>query len=246
MRRAAAQAWHALLTRVRVRGDADRERLFYSLLYRTLQSPYMVSGPDGRYRATDGSLQRARRPVYNGWAVWDNYHTQLPLLSLAYPTEFQDIATSLANLYRFGKKDFATQHEPSPTVRTEHAIVVLLDAYRKGYAVDLRGIRDSLVREVQRLDYSHPDKALESSYDTWALGQIMGILKEPQSAAFYQSKALEYKRYWQKDFQDMTQPDVDRLPARGLYQGTIWQYRWNVPFDIRGLQTLMGGEAAFR
>lgn len=246
VRAASRQAWNALLARVRVQGPPDRERLFYSLLYRTLQSPYEVSEPDGRYRAPDGSLQTARHPVYNGWAVWDNYHTQLPLLSLAYPVEFQNIATSLANLYRYGKKNFATQHEPSPTVRTEHAVVVLLDAYRKGYAVDLGGIRDSLVGEANRLDYSHPDKALESSYDAWALAEILGILKDKKQSAFYRHKALEYKTYWRKDFADLTRPDVDRLPARGLYQGTIWQYRWNVPFDVRGLQALAGGEEAFR
>ncbi|RYE50027.1 MAG: hypothetical protein EOP21_04730, partial [Hyphomicrobiales bacterium] len=75
---------------------------------------------------------------------------------------------------------------------------------------------------------------------------ILGNLKEPKEAATWHTKALEYRRYWQKDFQDMAKPDVDRLPARGLYQGTIWQYRWNVPFDVRGLQELMGGEATFR
>ncbi|MGI4863765.1 MAG: glycoside hydrolase domain-containing protein [Janthinobacterium lividum] len=246
VRQASAQAWNQLLGRVRVQGEPARERLFYSLLYRTLQSPYVVSEPDGSYRAIDNSLQRTTRPIYNGWAVWDNYHTQLPLLSLVYPTEFQDIATSLTNLYRFGKKNFATPHEPSPTVRTEHAGVVLLDAYRKGYAVDLAGIRDSLIAEAQRLDYTHPDKALESSYDAWALSEVLGILKDKPLSAQYQAKALDYKTYWRKDFQDMTQPDVDRLPARGLYQGTIWQYRWNAPFDIRGLQELMGGEESFR
>ncbi|WP_324670965.1 glycoside hydrolase domain-containing protein [Hymenobacter sp. GOD-10R] len=246
VRRAASLAWNAQLARVQVQGEADRQGLFYSLLYRTLQSPYLVSEPDGRYRAIDGSLQKSKRPVYNGWAIWDNYHTQLPLFSLAYPNEFQDIAPSLANLYRYGKKNFATQHEPSPTVRTEHAIVVLLDAVRKGYAVDLRGIRDSLISEVERLDYSHPDKALESSYDAWALSEILGILKDKSLSAKYRQKALQYQDYWRKDFQDMTRPDVDRLPTRGLYQGTIWQYRWNVPFDIKGLQQMMGGEEAFR
>ncbi|GAC1600579.1 MAG: glycoside hydrolase family 92 protein [Hymenobacter sp.] len=246
VREASRQAWNQLLGRVRVQGEPEREKLFYSLLYRTLQSPYVVSEADGRYQAIDGSVQTSARPVYNGWAIWDNYRTQLPLLALAYPTQFQDIAASIANLYRYGKRDFATAHEPSPTVRTEHAIVVLLDAYRKGYAVDLRSIRDSLVSEVNRLDYAHPDKALESSYDAWALAEILAELKDKPLSAHYRRKALEYQTYWRKDFQDLTRPDVDRLPARGLYQGTIWQYRWAVPFDVKGLQALMGGEPAFR
>ncbi|UOG73305.1 glycoside hydrolase family 92 protein [Hymenobacter tibetensis] len=246
LRQQSSQAWNALLNRVQVQGEPARTKLFYSMLYRTLQSPYVVSEPDGSYQAIDGSRQMSRMPIYNGWAVWDNYHTQLPLLSLVYPTEFQNIAASLANLYRFGKKDFATKHEPSPTVRTEHAIVVLLDAYRKGYKVDLRGIRDSLISEVNRLDYSHPDKALESSYDAWALAGILAELKDDKLSAQYRQKALGYRNYWRKDFADITQPDVDKLPARGMYQGTVWQYRWAVPFDVKGLITLMGGEAAYR
>ncbi|RZK67106.1 MAG: alpha-mannosidase, partial [Pedobacter sp.] len=31
----------------------------------------------------------------------------------------------------------------------------------------------------------------------------------------------------------------------GLYQGTIWQYRWFVPYDFKGLIALDGGEEAY-
>jgi putative alpha-1,2-mannosidase len=53
---------------------------------------------------------------------------------------------------------------------------------------------------------------------------------------------LEYKKYWKKDFADLTKDDIDKMPARGMYQGTVWQYRWFVPFDIKGLKDVMGGE----
>ena len=237
--------WGQLLGRIQVKGNPEREKLFYSLLYRTMQSPYVVSEKDGKYRAIDGSLQTAKNTIYNGWAIWDNYKTQLPLLSVAYPEKFKDIATSIANLYPHGKKDFSTAHEPSNTVRTEHAIVVLLDAYRKGYKIDFLPILDSLVKEVDRLDYSHPDKALESSYDAWALSQLLEELKRKQLSDQYQKKALDYKRYWEKDFKDLNRNDVNRMGARGMYQGTIWQYRWSVPFDVKGLMELTGGETAF-
>jgi putative alpha-1,2-mannosidase len=234
-----------LLGHIRVKGDRRKEKLFYSLLYRTMQSPYMVSEKDGSYRSTDGSLQHTSGSVYNGWAIWDNYRTQLPLLAMLFPDRYQDITTSIANLYRYGKKDYATQHEPSNTVRTEHAIVVLLDAYRKGFAVDFKGITDSLIAEVDRLDFSHPDKALESSYDTWALSQILAIQGKKELRNVYKQKALAYKTYWNKDFKDLTKPDVDRVSARGMYQGTVWQYRWLVPFDVKGLITLTGSEEAY-
>ncbi|EHQ30366.1 glycoside hydrolase domain-containing protein [Mucilaginibacter paludis] len=237
--------WNQVLNQVEVQGDEARRALFYSLLYRTAQSPYIVSESDGSYRATNGSLQHTSHDVYNGWAIWDNYRTQLPLLSILYPERYQSITSSIAGLYQYGKKDYATQHEPSNTVRTEHAIVVLLDAYRKGYPVNWASITDSLVAENNRLDYSHPDKALESSYDTWALSQIMGLTGKPELSAQYKQKALTYKEYWKADFKDLTKPDVDRMPARGLYQGTIWQYRWFVPFDVKGLIELTGGRDAY-
>jgi putative alpha-1,2-mannosidase len=239
------QGWNEALSHIKVKGNPEREKLFYSLMYRTIQSPYLISEPDGTYRGTDGSLQHTQDSVYNGWAIWDNYRTQLPLLSILYPDRYKSITTSLANLYQFGKKDYATQHEPSNTVRTEHAIVVLLDAYRKGYKVDFNKITDSLIAEVNRLDFSHPDKALESSYDAWALSQILAITGKTELSNQYKQKALGYKDYWNKDFKDITKPDVDRIPARGLYQGTVWQYRWFVPFDVKGLTQLIGGQQTY-
>jgi putative alpha-1,2-mannosidase len=237
--------WNTLLSTITVKGDTNREKLLYSLLYRTMQSPYLVSEKDGSYRATNGSLQHTSGQVYNGWAIWDNYRTQLPLLALLYPDKYQYMVNSIASMYKHGKKDYATQHEPSNTVRTEHAIVVLLDAYRKGFKVDFKSIADSLVAEAGRLDFAHPDKALESSYDVWALSEIMNMIGKTELSTKYRQQALRYKEYWNKDFKDLTKPDVDRVSARGMYQGTIWQYRWLVPFDNKGLIELAGGEKEY-
>lgn len=243
---AAQDAWETSLAHIEVTGPADRTALFYSYLYRAIQSPYVISETDGAYRAIDGSLQtKATGKIYHGWAIWDNYRTQLPLLSLAFSDRYGDIAASIANLYPYGKKDFATQHEPTLTVRTEHSMVVLLDAYKKGYPVDFASIKDSLIAEIERIDTSHPDKALEAAYDAWALSNIMDLLGDPELSAVYREKALSYKDVWQKDFADITRKDVDRMGARGMYQGTIWQYRWFVPFDNQGLMDQAGGEAAF-
>lgn len=240
------QAWAQVLNAVQVQGLPERTNLFYSLLYRTVQSPYVISEPDGSYRAVDGSLQHSDKPVYNGWSVWDNYRTQLPLLSVLYSGRYQQITNSLANLYPYGKKNYATQHEPSNTVRTEHTLVVLLDAWRKGYHFNFDQIADSLMAEADRLDYGSPDKALESSYDAWAMGQLLKLNGKNDLASKYLQKASEYKRYWNKDFKDINRPDVDRMQARGIYQGTIWQYRWFVPFDLQGLKELTGGEKTYQ
>lgn len=237
--------WAAQLQRIQVKGDNDRTKLFYSLLYRALQSPYIISSQDGHYRAIDGNLYQDSVTRYHGWAIWDNYKTQLPLLSLVYPERFGPIVKSIANLYPYGKQDFATQHEPSNSVRTEHAIVVLLDAYRKGYRVDFPLIIDSLKAEVDRLSVETPDKALETAYDAWALAEIFELLGDEEEAVHYRRKAGEYRSRWQQEFSDLSKPDIDRMSARRMYQGTIRQYRWSVPFDVSGLKEMIGGEDAF-
>ncbi|SFC53422.1 Putative alpha-1,2-mannosidase [Flagellimonas taeanensis] len=238
--------WDAYLGHVKVEGEPERESLFYSLLYRGLQSPYLVSEPDGSYRAIDGTIQKSDDSIYHGWAIWDNYREQMPLLSLLFPQKYGDVARSIANLYPYGKTDWSTQHEPSNSVRTEHAQVVLLDALEKGHLLPLEKIKDSLINEIARLDFGSPDKALEASYDLWASSKLMMSIGDTVLAKTYLKKAMEYQSYWQKDFADMGWPDVDHMGARGLYQGTLWQYRWFVPFDIEGLQKLAGGERTFR
>lgn len=240
-----ASDWENLLSRIQVKGDSTRENLFYSLLYRSIQTPYVISESDGSYRTIDGTLRKTTTKRYNGWAIWDNYKTQLPLLALIYPDLYQDMVHSIADLYPYGKKDFSTKKEPSNTVRTEHAVVVLLDAHKKGFNVDFSGIIDSLVAENKRLDFTRPDKALESAYDTWALAQVFAILGNEKEYTTYLNKALQYKQAWLKDFKDLSKKDVDQMSARKMYQGTIRQYRWSVPFDVKGLIELCGGVTAF-
>ena len=237
--------WKQLLSAIMVKGDLERKKLFYSLFYRVLQSPYVISEKDGQYRTHDGALSRTESPKYNGWAIWDNYKTQLPLFSFVMPGRYQDMVTSIADLYPYDKKDFATQTEPSNTVRTEHAVVVLWDAYQKGYTVNFDSIKPYLLKEAEKLDFKRPDKSLESAYDSWALSQIMAKIGDNEQSDKFLIQAKSYKAYWEKDFKDMTRGDVDQMGARNMYQGTIWQYRWAVPFDMKGLISLAGGEEAF-
>lgn len=240
VRNASFQQWDTYLSGIEVKGNPEREKLFYSLFYRTLQSPYQISEADGQYSGTDGKIHLAKGKRYHGWAIWDNYKTQLPLLELLYPQLYQDVVSSISDLYRYGKFDFAGPNEPANSVRTEHAAVVLLDARNKGYDIHFDAIKDSLVSDTARFDFSKPDKALEAAYDMWAMAQLFD-----KKGIHYAQRASSYKTVWQKEFKDLSRNDVDRMSARNMYQGTIRQYRWNVPFDIGGLVDLAGGKKAF-
>jgi len=232
--------WDSRLGAVKIKGDPAREKLFYSLLYRTLQSPYQTSESDGTYRATDGKVYQTNSKRYHGWAIWDNYKTQLPLLELLYPQSYQDIVSSISDLYRYGKYDFAGPNEPANSVRTEHAAVVLLDAKQKGYDIHFDAIKDSLIRDTSRFDFAKPDKYLEATYDMWVMGELF-----QSDRTHYMERARSYRQTWLREFKDLSRRDVDRMSARNMYQGTIRQYRWNVPYDVKGLVELAGGKESF-
>jgi putative alpha-1,2-mannosidase len=66
--------WNTNLSKIAVNGDLESAKLFYSLLYRTMQSPYLISEADGTYRNTKGEIQKDKEIRYNGWAIWEIEH----------------------------------------------------------------------------------------------------------------------------------------------------------------------------
>lgn len=234
IRQDARAAWSRELERVRVPGSDERARLFYTHLFRVLQTPARIDDADGRYRRSDGSLHRVSRGHhrYAGWAVWDNYRTQLPLIALLDPKRSADVAASLAELYIAGKAQWATKNEPFITVRTEHAGVALLDFRRKGIGgFDARTILPLMVKELDTLPQKAPDQQIETAYDIWAAAELASDLGEAELAARLHRRALQYRTMWRSVFENVS-PDFDVVKARGLYQGTLWQYRWAPVFDL--------------
>ncbi|EQB14810.1 glycoside hydrolase domain-containing protein [Novosphingobium lindaniclasticum] len=234
IRQDARAAWSRELERVRVPGSDERARLFYTHLFRVFQTPARIDDTDGQYRRSDGSQHRVTggHHRYSGWAIWDNYRTQLPLLGLLDPERSADVAASLAELYIAGKAQWATKTEPFITVRTEHAGVALLDFRRKGIGgFDAAAILPLMVKELDMLPQKAPDQQIETAYDIWAAAELAGDLGDAELAGRLHKRALQYRSMWHSVFENVA-PDFDVVKARGLYQGTLWQYRWAPVFDL--------------
>ncbi|GGD05901.1 GH92 family glycosyl hydrolase [Hyunsoonleella pacifica] len=246
VKNASKKQWNDLLDVVDVETKNDSlKTMFYTHLYHATQSPFMINDDNGEVRGSDNKLYNSKTPTYHGWSIWDTFRTKLPLFSLVYPERYQDMLLSLKRLYKQGKPDWATETEPFLTIRTEHSMVMLLDAYRKGILpFDLNEIYDELKEEAKHLPFKSPDNVLESSYDLWALSEISEILGKDVDAEFYRARAFEYKTTWENKFMNMDE-NSDVMHGDGLYEGTLWQYRWFVPFDMQGIQTMMGGKDEF-
>ena len=244
IRQNAALRWTRLLSGVTVKGGTSEDRtLFYTSLYRAFLSPGNITSCNWTYRATDGSIRPADGfTCYGSWSIWDSYRTKFPLISLLDPEVMRDICLSLSHLYREGKSAWATQHESMPTVRTEHASVVLLDAYNKGIRdIGLYEAWPAIRRELELLPTDRPDLCLETAIDWWAAARIAALLgyREEEALLDRRSRTL-FETAWQTEFM---KPDSSYLVMRkgDLYQGTRWQYRWAVPQYLGQMEHLSGG-----
>ncbi len=247
VKEAAYDKWNNLAGVVNVETDNDiLKTLFYTHLYHATQSPFIINEEDGLYRASDGEVYYSSNDAhYHGWSIWDTFRSKLPLISFLYPNRFSDIMCSMKELYKHGKPVWGTETEPFITVRTEHSILMMLDAYNKGMLnFSLEEIYPFMQQEAENLPFISPDNHLESCYDLWAMSEIAKILNKEEDAKKYLSKAMEYEKIWKKVFMNINEKS-DIMHGEGVYEGTIWQYRCFVPFDISGIQKLLGGKDIF-
>ena len=244
IREKATQEWEELLSRIRVEGGTpDQQTIFYTSLYRVFHSPFQVTDDDMvNYLGTDGKSHRAQGfTYYSSWSLWDTYRTKFPLITMLDPLRSSDIMRSLATLYVTGKKDWSTPYECVPTVRTEHAIATLLDAYRQGIGIpNLAEAYPGMVKEVERLGLKSPDQCLEAAGDFWALGQLAGELGFGEDAARWTARGEEiFDSIWPREFMEIDST-YTKMRGNGLYQGTRWQYRWGAPMYLCRMEGMTG------
>ena len=245
--REAAARWQDLLGRIEVEGGSDEQRtIFYTSLYRTFHSPFQVTDSlMRRYLGTDGKPHRAEMQAnyYSSWSLWDTYRTKFPLITLLDPARSADIMQSLAQLYVTGKQDWSTDSECVPTVRTEHAIATLLDAYRQGISIpNLDEAWAGMVREAERMPLKTPDQCLEASVDYWALGQLAQETGREDEALWWTQRGEQvFDSVWTKEFM-IIDSTYTRMRGNGLYQGTRWQYRWGAPMYLKRMEQLVGSK----
>jgi putative alpha-1,2-mannosidase len=239
--------WNRLLARIDFDAAPDRRGLFYTALFRVLQMPSRVDDSTGRFRGADGQVRQAPagHHRYSGWSLWDNYRTQVPLVALVAPDVAADIADSLVGLFGAGKAQWASATEPFLSVRTEHAGVALLDLYRKGLGtIDPALGLAAMAEETDHLPHATPDERLEQAYDQWAVAELAADRGRTDLARDFRARALRYRPMWLEVFRDLG-ADADVVKARGLYQGTLWQYRWAPVFDLPWLRQQALGPARF-
>ena len=171
VRKQALTAWNDYLSSIRVSGSEEYKRLFYTALYHSCQMPVHSVNADGTFQGTDSQTHQAQNfTYYDSWSLWDTYRTKYPLFSLIRPVELQDIVRSFIKIYQQGG-----DHWPFLTIRREHMVAVIADAYAKGlrdYDVDAayQGMRRDAYEF--RAEFGNAAAGIKSKMDTAALREI--------------------------------------------------------------------------
>src|SRR5690554_126415 len=134
--------WNETLGKIKVEGGSEDEKtIFYTSLYRTYERPVCISEGGRYFRAFDGEVHDDNgTPFYTDDWIWDTYRATHPLRVMIEPELELDILHSFLRMSEqmpeFWWPTFPEITGDSRRMNSNHGIVTVLDAYRKG----LKGI----------------------------------------------------------------------------------------------------------
>lgn len=103
-------------------------------------------------------------------------------------------------------------------------------------------IKDEVISQPTK----SPDQYLEVAYDYWALGKLACFLdKKEEAYEFLEKSDSLWTNIWKNKFMNIDKKRFDIMHGDGLYEGTLWQYRWAVPYNTDKLIELTGGKERF-
>ncbi len=152
--------------------------------------------------------------------------------------------------------------------RNEHMLMIMTDAYFKGLFdnIKIEKIYPYLRREAMvqmgkkydKIGYipARPDQTGEYSWDSWCVARVAKEIGNEKDYNYFMKRSNYWKNTWdstKKFFRaraaDGKWLDFPEDPTindeKYTYEGTLWQYRWNVLHDVRGLIDALGGDKNF-
>lgn len=158
-------------------------------------------------------------------------------------------------------------YQPFNSCRHEHMLMVVTDAYFKGLAdVKMDSLFPYLKKECflqmpQKYDSigfipCRPDQTGEYSWDNWCVAQIAHSLGYREEYAYFMKRSNYWRNSWDDSIQyfraraaDGSWLDIpeDKTINREkyTYEGSKWQYRWNILHDVPALIEKFGGKEPF-
>ena len=264
-------AWNKELSKIEIESrDTSVMRNFYTAMYHAMLAPNIYQDVDGKYRGRDLQIHEAKDfNYYTLFPLWDTYRALHPLLTLIDPKRTSDFINTFAKQYEQGGTlpmcEIASNETNS--LSGYHAVSVMTDALGKGVAgFDKSEIMESMLKmggegrtEMHAYinqgyvpHHSVPasvSKTLDYAYDDWCIAQYARVLDKNNEYSSFIKRANNYKNLYDPKT-NFVKPSINNAfinlspteASDDYTSGNSWQNTFDVPHDLSGLMSLMGGK----
>ncbi|MGV3616293.1 MAG: GH92 family glycosyl hydrolase [Fimbriimonas sp.] len=259
VRKATADGWERLLSRISVEGSEERKRTFYSCLFRALKYPRKIhernqAGEVVHYSPWSGKTERG--VAFTDTGLWDTFRTQFPLFAIAYPDVYGEIVDGWLNAYREGGW---LPHWPNPGgfrgMPGNYADTMVADAMVKGIpGFDPKTAYEALrkdafeipqgnpvggkagMEEYLRLGYVPARKTeywvsmtLDYAYNDWCVAQAAKLMGRTDDYRALMRRSQNYRNLWDPATGFMRSKNED-----GTWTGNFDPYAWGGAYTESG------------
>jgi predicted alpha-1,2-mannosidase len=264
-------AWNKELSKIEIESrDSSVLRNFYTAMYHAMLAPNIYQDVDGKYRGRDLQIHEAKDfTYYTLFPLWDTYRALHPLLTLIDPKRTADFIRTFESQYVQGGAMPLSEvsGNETNTLSGYHAVSVVADAYAKGVegfdksqmmeamlkiAGEGRADMRAYINQGYVSHHSVPASAsrtLDYAYDDWCIAQYARVLDKNSQYASFIKRANNYSNLFDvktnfilpsvnNSFVNITPSEV----SDDYTAGNCWQSTFDVPHDLNGLMSLMGGE----
>lgn len=237
----AREAWSQKLNLIEVKGGTEKERmLFYSTLYNSLLTPWLITHKGEHLRGRGEDAEVADYDRYSPIAFWDTGRNQQVLLTLLEP----ELKTNILRTHLEMARESGWMHT---SFYGDHAVLMYLGDWRRGLpfdyasvypyllknATDPAGPRGNLAEYLQKgwvhdivVDHPSPpyadgnagvDKTMEYSWDDYAMAQFAKKLGKEDDYKMFLARAHNYTNMYDASI--------------GFMRGRNEDGSWISPFD---------------
>jgi predicted alpha-1,2-mannosidase len=228
----AKQAWEEKLSIIKIEGATGEQRkIFYTMLYQSLQMPTVFNDVNGDYTGFDKKVHKAEGFRYfTDMSLWDTFRTTHPLFTLIFPGKQRDMMVSLVKMAEQGG---VLPRWPSGTGYTgsmlgASADIVISEAWQKGIrdfnvetaytamkkaamGIDIpeKGFkpRPGILQHI-RYGYCPADsmgeavsKTIEYAWADDAIAKLAAALGKKDDALLFAERAQYYRNVWNPETQ---------------------------------------------
>ncbi|MEJ7610519.1 MAG: GH92 family glycosyl hydrolase [Ferruginibacter sp.] len=269
----AEQKWNKELSKIDVKGDEERKKIFYTALYHTAVVPNVNMDVDGAYRGMDNKIHRAEGfTYYSVFSLWDTYRAAHPLYTIIDRKRTLDYIKTFLTQYKDGGRLPVWELASNETdcMIGYHAIPVIVDAYVKGIRdfdtklaleamlhsanMDHFGLKAYRTKGLIESDDEQESvsRTLEYAYDDWCIAVFAkaigneSVYNEFIKRAQYYKNVLDPKTGFMRPRKngDWLSPFDPREVNNNYTEANAWQYSFYMPQDIGGYLKLLGGQKA--